>query len=232
MRNGECGIAGQGRFTERAPEHDRGPVNSAFRIPHSALAMVRGPETRMASESGSLTTGRFGPYGGRYVPETLMGALEELARVYEEAKRDPAFWGELDALLKDYVGRLSPITETPRLAAQVGSGVVVLLKREDLNHTGAHKINNTLGQVLLARRMVAGEVGGVCGRWARRLVGGGGGGRAARGVVAASAGEAGAGGRGRAAAGGGLGGGHQAGAGPRGRPGGLQGSLSYLLQHS
>src|SRR5438876_967017 len=82
-----------------------------------------------------------------------MGALEELARVYEEAKRDPAFWGELDALLKDYVGRPSPITETPRLAAQVGSGVVVLLKREDLNHTGAHKINNTLGQVLLARRM-------------------------------------------------------------------------------
>src|SRR5437588_10114222 len=82
-----------------------------------------------------------------------MGALEELARVYEEAKRDPACWGELDALLKNYVGRPSPITETPRLAAQVGSGVVVLLKREDLNHTGAHKINNTLGQVLLARRM-------------------------------------------------------------------------------
>src|SRR5216117_2740868 len=82
-----------------------------------------------------------------------MGALEELARVYEEAKRDPKFWAELDALLKDYVGRPTPITETPRLAAQVGSGVVVLLKREDLNHTGAHKINNTLGQVLLARRM-------------------------------------------------------------------------------
>src|SRR5436309_3736313 len=153
MRNAECGIAGQRRFSEPAPEHDRGPVNSAFRIPHSALAMVRGPETRMASEVSASTTGRFGPYGGRYVPETLMGALEELARVYEEAKRDPAFWGELDALLKDYVGRPSPITETPRLAAQVGSGVVVLLKREDLNHTGAHKINNTLGQVLLARRM-------------------------------------------------------------------------------
>src|SRR5205809_1629898 len=153
MRNGECGIAGQGRFSERAPEHDRGPVNSAFRIPHSALAMVREPETRMASEVSAGTTGRFGPYGGRYVPETLMGALEELARVYEEAKRDPDFWGELDALLKDYVGRPTPITETPRLAAQVGSGVVVLLKREDLNHTGAHKINNTLGQVLLARRM-------------------------------------------------------------------------------
>src|SRR5216117_3452687 len=82
-----------------------------------------------------------------------MGALEELARVYEEAKRDPAFWGELDALLKDYVGRPTPITETPRLGTQLGEGVVVLLKREDLNHTGAHKINNTLGQILLARRM-------------------------------------------------------------------------------
>src|SRR5213596_3986792 len=87
-----------------------------------------------------------------------MGALEELARVYEEAKRDPRFWGELDALLKDYVGRPTPITETPRLAAQVGSGVVVLLKREDLNHTGAHKINNTLGQVLLARRLGKGRI--------------------------------------------------------------------------
>ncbi|HYK83420.1 MAG TPA: tryptophan synthase subunit beta [Gemmatimonadales bacterium] len=97
--------------------------------------------------------GRFGPYGGRYVPETLMAALEELERVYEAAKRDPAFWAELDTLLKDYVGRPTPLTEAPRLAATLGSGVVVALKREDLNHTGAHKINNTLGQALLARRM-------------------------------------------------------------------------------
>jgi tryptophan synthase beta chain len=97
--------------------------------------------------------GRFGPYGGRYVPETLMAALEELERVHEAAKRDPAFWSELDALLKDYVGRPTPVTEVPRLGAQVGTGVVVALKREDLNHTGAHKINNTLGQALLARRM-------------------------------------------------------------------------------
>jgi len=99
------------------------------------------------------TPGRFGPYGGRYVPETLMAALEELERVYEAAKADPQFWAELDALLRDYVGRPTPLTETPRLAAQVGEGVVMVLKREDLNHTGAHKINNTLGQVLLARRM-------------------------------------------------------------------------------
>jgi len=94
---------------------------------------------------------RFGPYGGRYVPETLMHALEELARVYEAARADPRFWTELDGLLKDYVGRPTPLTDVPRLSAQVNARVV--LKREDLNHTGAHKINNTLGQALLARRM-------------------------------------------------------------------------------
>src|SRR3981081_2744547 len=82
-----------------------------------------------------------------------MAALEELDRVHEAAKRDPAFWAELDGLLKNYVGRPTPLTETPRLGAQGGAGVVVALKREDLNHTGAHKINNTLGQALLARRM-------------------------------------------------------------------------------
>src|SRR2546423_13651009 len=95
--------------------------------------------------------GRFGPYGGRYVPETLMHALEELAAVYEAARNDPQFWSELDGLLKNYVGRPTPITTVPRLSAKVGAQV--LLKREDLNHTGAHKINNTLGQVLLAQRM-------------------------------------------------------------------------------
>ena len=97
--------------------------------------------------------GRFGPYGGRYVPETLMAALAELARVYDEAKRDPGFWAEWEGLLKDYVGRPTPLTEAPRLSAAVGGGARVVLKREDLNHTGAHKINNTLGQALLARRM-------------------------------------------------------------------------------
>ena len=98
-------------------------------------------------------TGRFGPYGGRYVPETLMAALEELARVYADAQQDPQFWAELEALLRDYVGRPTPLTDVPRLSAQVGGGVRVVLKREDLNHTGAHKINNTLGQALLAGRM-------------------------------------------------------------------------------
>src|SRR2546428_4978017 len=82
-----------------------------------------------------------------------MAALEELDRVHEAAKRDPSFWTELNAFLKDYVGRPTPLTEAPRLGEQVGAGVVVALKREDLNHTGAHKINNTLGQALLARRM-------------------------------------------------------------------------------
>src|SRR5947199_6462075 len=99
----------------------------------------------------NLATGRFGPYGGRYVPETLMHALEELAGVYDTARNDSRFWAELEALLKNYVGRPTPITAVPRLSAQVGAHV--LLKREDLNHTGAHKINNTLGQVLLAQRM-------------------------------------------------------------------------------
>ncbi|HXH63548.1 MAG TPA: tryptophan synthase subunit beta [Gemmatimonadales bacterium] len=97
--------------------------------------------------------GRFGPYGGRYVPETLMAALEELARVYDAAKAEPAFWAELETLWREYSGRPTALTDVPRLAAELGGGVRIALKREDLNHTGAHKINNTLGQVLLARRM-------------------------------------------------------------------------------
>jgi tryptophan synthase beta chain len=82
-----------------------------------------------------------------------MAALEELERVYAAAERDPGFWAELDGLQREYVGRPTPLSDTPRLSGEVGKGVQVLLKREDLNHTGAHKINNTLGQALLARRM-------------------------------------------------------------------------------
>jgi len=100
-----------------------------------------------------LTSPQFGPYGGRYVPETLMAALDELARVYDAARADPAFWQEIDRLSHDYVGRPTPLSDAPRLAAELGDGVIAVLKREDLNHTGAHKINNTLGQVLLALRM-------------------------------------------------------------------------------
>ena len=95
--------------------------------------------------------GRFGPYGGRYVPETLVAALDELTALYDAARSDPKFWAELDGLLSEFVGRPSPLSEAPRFS-ELARGRV-LLKREDLNHTGAHKINNTLGQALLARRM-------------------------------------------------------------------------------
>ncbi|GAC1650739.1 MAG: tryptophan synthase subunit beta [Gemmatimonadaceae bacterium] len=94
---------------------------------------------------------RFGPFGGRYVPETLIPALEELDAALASAEADPAFHTELDELLGNYVGRPSPLSTAPRFSAQVGA--TVYLKREDLNHTGAHKINNTVGQALLARRM-------------------------------------------------------------------------------
>jgi tryptophan synthase beta chain len=101
--------------------------------------------------------GRFGRYGGKYVPETLMPALSELETAYSQYKDDPAFLQELQGLLKDYVGRPSPLYFAERLtehyAKADGSGTQIYLKREDLNHTGAHKINNALGQVLLAKRM-------------------------------------------------------------------------------
>ncbi|MDF3053103.1 MAG: Tryptophan synthase beta chain [Geminicoccaceae bacterium] len=96
-------------------------------------------------------TGRFGPYGGRYVPETLVAALDDLTALYQAARQDPSFWSELNQLLIEFVGRPSPLSEAPRFSQAVGAHVV--LKREDLNHTGAHKINNTLGQALLAVRM-------------------------------------------------------------------------------
>jgi tryptophan synthase beta chain len=94
---------------------------------------------------------RFGPYGGQYVPETLMPALAELELAWVAARDDPEFRGELDGLLHDYVGRPSPLYRASRFSEAVGHPVY--LKREDLNHTGAHKINNALGQALLAKRM-------------------------------------------------------------------------------
>ena len=96
--------------------------------------------------------GKFGRYGGQFVPETLMPALAELITAYDEARRDPAFIAELNHLLRTYVGRPSPVTFAQRLTERLG-GAQIYLKREDLNHTGAHKINNALGQALLARRM-------------------------------------------------------------------------------
>src|SRR3954467_12933829 len=94
---------------------------------------------------------RFGPYGGRYVPETLIAALDELTEAWEATREDPEYVGRLDALRRDYVGRATPLYLAQRLSEAVGSHVY--LKREDLNHTGAHKINNAIGQTLLARRM-------------------------------------------------------------------------------
>jgi tryptophan synthase beta chain len=96
--------------------------------------------------------GRFGKFGGRYVPETLISALEQLEAAYEAARVDPRFQEELGALLKDFVGRPTPLYRARRLEAAAKAGPVYL-KREDLSHTGAHKINNTVGQALLARRM-------------------------------------------------------------------------------
>jgi tryptophan synthase beta chain len=96
--------------------------------------------------------GKFGPYGGQFVPETLMPALEELVVAYDEAHNDPAFCEEFEYLLRTYVGRPSPLTHAKRLSEKLG-GAQIYLKREDLNHTGAHKINNALGQALLAKRM-------------------------------------------------------------------------------
>ena len=97
--------------------------------------------------------GRFGPYGGRYVPEALIAALDELDREYTAAQQDPAFAAELDHLLATYTGRPTPVTEAARFGAEVAGGARVLLKREDLNHTGSHKINNVLGQALLTKRI-------------------------------------------------------------------------------
>jgi tryptophan synthase beta chain len=111
----------------------------------------------MSSPNGPLSqvpdaAGRFGKFGGRYVPETLTHALDQLTEEYAKAQKDPAFQAELDGLLADFVGRPSPIYHARRLSEQCG-GAQIWLKREDLNHTGAHKINNTLGQALLTMRM-------------------------------------------------------------------------------
>jgi tryptophan synthase beta chain len=107
------------------------------------------PDGATALPDGS---GHFGPYGGRFVPEALVAALDELAAAYDAARRDPAFTGELDRLLTTYAGRPTPLTDARRLSAHAG-GARILLKREDLAHTGSHKINNVLGQALLTVRM-------------------------------------------------------------------------------
>jgi len=115
-------------------------------------ASARSKRTKSARPKVVLTPGRFGPWGGCYVPETLMAALEELEGEYEKAKRDPRFKARLRELLKSFAGRPTPLFFARRLTQKLG-GAKIYLKREDLLHTGAHKINNCLGQALLVERM-------------------------------------------------------------------------------
>ena len=105
------------------------------------------PEGRTPS-----TAGYFGAFGGKFIPEALVAAVDEVAVEYDKAKHDPEFARELDDLLAHYTGRPSALTEVPRFAEHAG-GARIFLKREDLNHTGSHKINNVLGQALLTKRM-------------------------------------------------------------------------------
>ncbi|HET7752227.1 MAG TPA: tryptophan synthase subunit beta [Terriglobales bacterium] len=116
-----------------------------------ATSTISRRKPRIAAEKGSVP-GRFGPFGGRYVPETLMAALEELEQVYRAARRDRKFQEEFNDLLRHYAGRPTPLFFARRLTEQLG-GARIYLKREDLLHTGAHKINNCLGQALLTGRM-------------------------------------------------------------------------------
>jgi tryptophan synthase beta chain len=106
----------------------------------------------MTDFSGPDDHGRYGAYGGRFVPETLMGPLQELEEAYNKAAKDPNFQAELNDLLRNYAGRPTPLSPARRIASHLGKGRIYL-KREDLTHTGAHKINNAIGQILLAKRM-------------------------------------------------------------------------------
>ncbi|HEV2784013.1 MAG TPA: tryptophan synthase subunit beta [Actinophytocola sp.] len=121
-------------------------------MPEAEPVTDRPRQDEPADEHGPDERGHFGPYGGRFLPEALIAALDELAAEYDKARVDPDFTGELNRLLRDYAGRPSLLTEAPRFAEHAG-GARIFLKREDLNHTGSHKINNVLGQALLTRRM-------------------------------------------------------------------------------
>ncbi len=132
-------------------------------VPYSPLAVTTTPLPRSSQSDAIAATqqpdalGRFGKFGGKYVPETLMPALSELEESFGQYRNEPGFQEELQQLMRDYVGRPSPLYFAERLTSRYakadGSGVQIYLKREDLNHTGAHKINNALAQVLLAKRM-------------------------------------------------------------------------------
>ena len=146
------GRSGPGR--RRRQRRRVGPGREGSREDRALHPRGQGPEGEEPMSRASLPDerGRFGAFGGRFVPETLVPALLELEPAWREARADPAFDAELNELLARYAGRETPLTEARRMSADAG-GCRVLLKREDLCHTGSHKINNTLGQVLLARRM-------------------------------------------------------------------------------
>src|SRR5690348_12357415 len=144
IRKHNASIAGKERRFRRAAALDpvTGPIENRAMTSAEPAALKQIPDA----------AGRFGAFGGRYVPETLTRALDELTAEYEKARRDNAFQAELDDLLQNYVGRPSPLYFARRLTEECG-GAQIWLKREDLNHTGAHKINNTIGQALLTIRM-------------------------------------------------------------------------------
>src|SRR5271169_3904333 len=157
-RCGRC-AGGAGDRSEGELEMATVPRTSKVKIP--TLGSPKNGDRRMGHPRGSSSSpasgrenepGRFGVYGGRYVPETLMAALEELELAYNQAKRDQKFQARLGELLRTYAGRPTPLFFARRITQMLG-GAKIYLKREDLLHTGAHKINNCLGQGLLAERM-------------------------------------------------------------------------------
>src|SRR4030095_16396976 len=150
-------VFGRGRWMCRAeskPSMRRACRSRASRIPRESRRSSRECAMRMTDLPYTLPDerGHFGPYGGVFVAETLIRALEELKEQYARYRDDPAFRAEFARELLHYVGRPSPVYHAERWSRELG-GAQIWLKREDLNHTGAHKINNTIGQALLARRM-------------------------------------------------------------------------------
>src|SRR5439155_6043645 len=148
-----------GRRQRAAGHRRRSSLGCRRLLAHRILPRTQGPRENGAipERSNRMNTepdagGHFGVYGGRYVPEVLMSPLEELEIAYREARQDPAFQSELNELLRTYAGRPTPLYYARRLSETLG-GARLFIKREDLLHTGAHKINNCLGQILLARRI-------------------------------------------------------------------------------
>jgi tryptophan synthase beta chain len=129
-----------------------GPATGGPVTDGEPLAVPAHPVDSLAPGTVPDLTGHFGPYGGRFVPEALVAAIDELTAAFHATQADPVFVAELQRLLRDYTGRPSPLTDVPKFGAQAG-GARILLKREDLNHTGSHKINNVLGQALLTQRI-------------------------------------------------------------------------------